>query len=137
MECHFSECRIKKEKWGKETACHLFALIQDRTRGREQRVCVCVCVCTDTPPQQEPFCRLLLYDLQLSSYVPPLAPPLSRSVNENLANSSPPPTIPQPSASPITPSLFSGEPGDTSAHSQSLCGWATAAPSRAESVSSS
>lgn len=42
MECHFSECWIKKEKWGRETACHLFALIQDRTRGREQRVCVCV-----------------------------------------------------------------------------------------------
>lgn len=43
MECHFSECRIKKKKkGGRETACHLFALIQDRTRGREQRVCVCV-----------------------------------------------------------------------------------------------
>lgn len=112
----------KKEKEKGETACHLFALIQDRTRGRELRVCVCV-------PQQEPFSRLLLYDLQLSSCVPPLAPPLSRSVNENFANSSPPPTIPQPCFS-HHPSLFSGEPGDTSAHSQSLCGGATAAPSR-------
>lgn len=114
-----------------------FVCFDTRSHPRKRAQGLCVCVCTDTPPQQEPFCRLLLYDLQLSSYVPPLAPPLSHSVNENLANSSPPPTIPQPSASPITPSLFSGEPGDTSAHSQSLCGWATAAPSRAESVSSS
>jgi len=124
MECHFSEYRIKKRKEKGETACHLFALIQDRTRGREQRVCVCVCV-----PQQEPFSRLLLYDPQLPSCVPPLAPPLSRSVNENFANSSPPPTVPLPCFS-HHPSLFSGEPGDTSAHSQCLCGGATAAPSR-------
>ncbi len=101
MECHFSEYRIKKKKK------------KEKAGGRQHAICLLwykiapeeesrgfVCVCTDTPPQQETFCRLLLYDLQLSSYVPPLAPP---PVNENLANSSPPPTIPQPSASPITP----------------------------------
>lgn len=101
-----------------------FVCFDTRSHPRKRAEGLCVCV-----PQQEPFSRLLLYDVQLSLCVPPLAPPLSRSVNENFANSSSPPTIPQPCFS-HHPSLFSGEPGDTSAHSQSLCGGATAASSR-------
>lgn len=47
--CHFTQPHIKKDSGGREekTACHLFALIQDRTEGGtgKLKVCVGVCVC--------------------------------------------------------------------------------------------
>lgn len=46
------------------------------TRSHPRKRGGLVCVCTDTPPQQETFCRLLLYNRPLSSCSPP-APPLS------------------------------------------------------------
>lgn len=44
--CHFTQAHIKKDSGGREekTACHLFALIQDRTKGGTGRLCECVCV---------------------------------------------------------------------------------------------
>ena len=47
--CHFTQPHIKKDSGGTEekTACHLFALIQDRTEGGTGSLweCVCVIVC--------------------------------------------------------------------------------------------
>lgn len=52
--CHFTQLHIKKDRpegrggggaTKEETACHLFALIQDRTEGEAGSLCVCVCVC--------------------------------------------------------------------------------------------
>ncbi len=47
MACHFTQPHIKKDRGGTEetTACHLFALIQDRTKGGTGSLWVCVCVC--------------------------------------------------------------------------------------------